>query len=124
MNLDPKLAKDRRLQQLQELEEWRAIAYDSSKLYKERIARLHDTCIVPKEFMIGDKVLLYNSKFKISPGKLRSKWSGPFTVTNVNDYGICGSWNDAKPFRVNGHRLKKFEGMENLKVNIITFVEK
>ena len=40
----------------------------------------HDRKIKKKEFAAGDKVLLYNSRFKLFLGKLRSKWEGPYDV--------------------------------------------
>jgi hypothetical protein len=37
-----------------------------------------------KEFKEGDKVLLYNSRFKtFGKGKLRSKWYEPYVVHSV-----------------------------------------
>ena len=43
--------------------------------------------IVKKDFVVGQKVLLYNSRLGLMSGKLRSKWIGPFVVTNVFPYG-------------------------------------
>ena len=60
--------------QLAELEEWREKAYHSGKIYKDRTKRWHDKRIKPKEFKLGDKVLMFNSKVKLfEEGKLRSK---------------------------------------------------
>nr|GEX12922.1 reverse transcriptase domain-containing protein [Tanacetum cinerariifolium] len=36
---------------------------------------------------IGDRVLLFNSRLKIFSGKLKSRWSGPFTISHVFPYG-------------------------------------
>ena len=36
---------------------------------------------------IDQKVLLYNSQLHLFPGKLRSRWSGPFIVKHVYSYG-------------------------------------
>ena len=43
-------------------------------------------------------------------GKLRSKWIGPFVVTNVFPYGTVEIKSEStdKGFKVNGHRLKPF----------------
>ncbi|CAA7044599.1 unnamed protein product [Microthlaspi erraticum] len=41
----------------------------------------HDKLIRLKDFKVGDSVLLYNSKLRLFPGKLRSKWAGPFKIT-------------------------------------------
>ena len=74
--------------------------------------------LVRKEFTIGQKVLLYNSRLKLMPGKLRSRWLGPFIVINVFPHGAVEIKSEAtnKVFKVNGHRLKFFyEGaQENL----------
>ena len=60
--------------------------------------------------MVGQKVLLYNSRLGLMSGKLRSKWIGPFVVTNVFPYGTVEIKSDStnKSFKVNGHRLKSF----------------
>ncbi|GKA61966.1 reverse transcriptase domain-containing protein [Tanacetum coccineum] len=34
-------------------------------------------------------VLLFNSRLKIFSGKLKSRWSGPFTITEVYPYGTA-----------------------------------
>jgi len=61
--------------QINELEEIRNDAYENSKIHKARILR--------KTFDVGQKVLLYNSRLHLFPGKLRSRWSGPFIVKHV-----------------------------------------
>lgn len=63
-----------------------------------------------KEFSIGQKVLLFDSRLKIMAGKLRSKWIGPFVVTNVFPYCAVEikSGGTDKVFKVNGQRLKLF----------------
>ena len=122
--MDPTLANELRKQQLAELEEWRLIAYENAQFYKERIKRLHDLRIVPKEFKVGDRVLLFNSRFKITSGKLRSKWSGPFEVVNVMDFGVIEIMGeDHKPFKVNGQRLKLYRGDEVKRVSELTLVD-
>ncbi|XP_074297988.1 uncharacterized protein LOC141628790 [Silene latifolia] len=42
LNFDPKLCGDKRLLELDELEEFRLNAYDSAKVYKEKTKRWHD----------------------------------------------------------------------------------
>ena len=69
-----KLQEKRRKMQLSELDEWCEKAYHNSKIYKERTKRWHDKRIKKKEFALGDKVLLFNSRVKLfGHGKLRSK---------------------------------------------------
>ncbi|XP_052185205.1 uncharacterized protein LOC127796840 [Diospyros lotus] len=87
---------------LNELEEWQHEAYENSRLYKERTKAWHDAHI-KKEFKVGEKVLLYNSRLKLFPGKLRSRWSGPYTVTQVFPYGAIEVSHETKgTFKVNG----------------------
>ena len=90
-------------------------AYESSRIYKEKTKNFHDRTISRKQFSIGQKVLLYHSHLKLFPGKLRSKWIGPFVVTNVFSHGAVEirSLETNKIFKVNGHRLKVFyEGFQ------------
>ena len=108
--------------QLQELEEIRNDAYESSRIYKEKTKAFHDQKISRKIFSIGQKVLLYHSRLKLFPGKLRSRWVGPFVVTNVFPHGAVEihSLETGKTFKVNGHRLKPFyEGFQAYNVEEI-----
>nr|GEY84188.1 reverse transcriptase domain-containing protein [Tanacetum cinerariifolium] len=86
-------------------------AYENSLIYKEKTKRLHDTKIKDRVFNIGDRVLLFNSRLKIFAGKLRSRWSGPFTISHVFPYGTVElSQPDGPNFKVNGYRLKHYSG--------------
>ena len=62
-------------------------SYESSNHYKPKVKTYHDKKILHKEFRPGQQVLLFNSKLKFFPGKLKSKWFGPFIVKEVNPYG-------------------------------------
>ncbi|GJS20753.1 reverse transcriptase domain-containing protein [Tanacetum coccineum] len=73
--------------QLNELNELRDQAYENSLIYKERTKKLHDSKIKNRIFNVGDRVLLFNSRLKIFSGKLKTRWSGPFTITKVFPYG-------------------------------------
>ena len=57
---------------------------------------------------MGQKVLLFNSRLKLFPGKLRSRWSGPFTVVKVYPYGAVEIQGKSEVFKVNGQRLKPY----------------
>jgi hypothetical protein len=101
--------------QLQELEEIRNDAYESARIYKEKMKAFHDKMISRKEFKIGRKVLLYHSRLHLFRGKLCSRWIGRFVVTNVFPHGAVEiqSLATSKVFKVNGHRLKIFyEGFQ------------
>ncbi|CAA7057050.1 unnamed protein product [Microthlaspi erraticum] len=88
LNFDIKAAQERRVMNLFELEEIRMNAYENSRIYKMRTKAAHDKLIRLKDFKVGDSVLLYNSKLRLFPGKLRSKWAGPFKIHEVLPYGI------------------------------------
>nr|GEX49445.1 hypothetical protein [Tanacetum cinerariifolium] len=78
---------------------------------KERAKKLHDAKIKNRIFNVGDKVLLFNSCLKIFSGKLKTRWSGPFTITKVYPYGTAKlSHADGSNFKVNCHRLKHYYG--------------
>lgn len=108
LNFDSQTVGEKRLLQLTELDELRLDAYESSRLY-EKTKRWHDKGIERREFKEGDLVLLFNSRLKLFPGKLRSRWSGPFKVCKVFPYGSVELWNcQDGTFKVNGHRLKHY----------------
>nr|GEV88291.1 hypothetical protein [Tanacetum cinerariifolium] len=86
VNFDLKTADDHRKLQLNELSELRDQAYENSMIYKERLKKLHDSKIKNRIFNVGDQVLLFNSHLKIFSGKLKTRWSGPFTITRVFPY--------------------------------------
>ncbi|GJZ88900.1 reverse transcriptase domain-containing protein [Tanacetum coccineum] len=110
-NFDIKTVGDHRKVQLNELNELRDHAYENSLIYKEKTKRLHDSKIKNRVFNVGDRVLLFNSRLKIFSGKLKTRWSGPFTVTQVFPYGTVElSQNSGPNFKVNGHRLKHYFG--------------
>ena len=110
LNLDPQLAGQKRKLQLNELDEWRSMAYENSIMYKKRAKEYHDRHIdKSKQFEKGDKVLLFNSRLRLFPGKLKSRWSGPFVISQVFPHGAVEITHPEKgTFKVNGHRLKLY----------------
>jgi len=97
--------------QLQEREELRLDAYDNSVIYKGKAKAFHDAKLCRKEFQVGQKVLLFNSKLRLFPGKLNSRWLRPFEVVETYPHGAVEikSFTTNKIFKVNGHRLKHFD---------------
>ncbi|GJT97183.1 reverse transcriptase domain-containing protein [Tanacetum coccineum] len=86
-------------------------SYENSLIYKERTKKLHDSKIKNRIFNVGDRVLLFNSRLKIFSRKLKTRWSGPFTITKVFPYGTIElSQPDGPNFKVNGHRVKHYFG--------------
>nr|GEX97698.1 transposon Ty3-I Gag-Pol polyprotein [Tanacetum cinerariifolium] len=111
VNFDLKIAGDHQKLQLNELNELRDQAYENSLIYKEKTKKLHDSKIKNRIFYVGDRVLLFNSRLKIFLRKLKTRWSGPFTITRVFPYGTVKlSQPEGPNFRVNGHRKKHYFG--------------
>ena len=115
LNMDSTLAGEKRLLQLSELDEFRNKAYENARIYKEKTKAWHDKHIARKEFTAGQQVLLFNSRLKLFPGKLKSRWSGPFTVTKVFTHGGAEVRHPEKgTFTVTTQRLKPYYGGEFL----------
>nr|GEW33649.1 reverse transcriptase domain-containing protein [Tanacetum cinerariifolium] len=118
-------AGDHRKLQLNELSELRDQAYENSVIYKERTKKLHDSKIKNRIFNVGDQVLLFNSRLKIFSGKLKTRWSGPFTIPRVFPYGTIElSQPNGLNFKVNGHRVKHYFGGDipsNVALDLHTF---
>nr|GFA22411.1 reverse transcriptase domain-containing protein [Tanacetum cinerariifolium] len=110
-NFDLKTACDHQKLQLNELSELRDQAYENSLIYKERTKKLYDAKIKNRIFNVEDQVLLFNSRLKIFSGKLKSRWSGPFTFSEIYPYGTTKlTHSDGSNFKVSCHRLKHYHG--------------
>ncbi|GJW05209.1 hypothetical protein Tco_1564065, partial [Tanacetum coccineum] len=71
-------------------------AYESSLIYKEKTKKIHGAKIKNREFHVGDRVLLFNSRLKLFSE------TGPFTVAQVFPYGTIElSQADGPNFKVN-----------------------
>nr|GEV82630.1 retrovirus-related Pol polyprotein from transposon 17.6 [Tanacetum cinerariifolium] len=109
--VEAKTTGDHRKVQLNELNELGDQAYENSFIYKEKTKWLHDPKIKHRVFNIGDRVVFFNSRLKIFSGKLKSHWSGPFTISYVYPYGTVElAQPDGPNFKVNGHHLKHYFG--------------
>ncbi|XP_042051595.1 uncharacterized protein LOC121796893 [Salvia splendens] len=103
-----KCEEERKLQ-LQELEEFLLEAYVAVMCYKEKTKLQHDKNLRRKWFEVGQKVLLFQSRLKIMPGILKSKWTGPYKIRAIQPNGaikIQRVDSSSPPFVVNGYRLK------------------
>ncbi|GKA49570.1 hypothetical protein Tco_0742643 [Tanacetum coccineum] len=96
--------------ELNELMELRDGAYENTRIYKERTKKWHYSRLRgDKDFKVGDKVLLFNSRLRMHPRKLKSKWYGPNVVKTVYPYGTIEITDKNRIiFKVNGKRLKKY----------------
>ena len=110
LNFDLSKAGELRRLQISELEEIRNEAYENTRITKSRTKLFHDQIITQKSFTPGDKILLYNSRFHIFAGKLKTRWSGPFIVRTVFPHGAVKIFDPKsnQEFKVNGQRLKPF----------------
>ncbi|CAM8944003.1 unnamed protein product [Rhodiola kirilowii] len=111
LNMDLQTAKGNRVLQLHELEEigmkHMKVLEFTRKRQRNGITR-KSFC---RELKEGDKVLLFNSRLKLFPGKLKSRWSGPFIVHKPYKDGHVKLYNeDGTLFIVNGQRLKHYYG--------------
>ncbi|XP_062113615.1 uncharacterized protein LOC133824669 [Humulus lupulus] len=96
------------------MEEFQNDAYENARIYKERTKKYHDQMILKREFVLGQQVLLFNSRLRLFPSKLKSRWSGPFVIAKVSPFGSMElKNNDGSFFQVNGQRLKHYFGEIN-----------
>ncbi|KAI4326003.1 hypothetical protein MLD38_031361 [Melastoma candidum] len=65
LNFDLEKAEERRLLQLDEVEELRLQAYESARVYKDTIKRWHDSMTLSRHFEPIQLVLLFNSYLKL-----------------------------------------------------------
>nr|GEZ87365.1 reverse transcriptase domain-containing protein [Tanacetum cinerariifolium] len=113
INFDLKTAGEHRKLQLNEINKLRDQAYENSLIYKEKTKKLHNSKIKKRIFNVGDRVLLFNSHLKIFSRKLKTRWSGPFTITQVFPYRTIElSQPEGPNFKVNGHRVKRYFGRD------------
>ncbi|GJS40967.1 reverse transcriptase domain-containing protein [Tanacetum coccineum] len=100
-NFDLVTMGDHQKVQLNELNELHDHAYENSLIYKEKTKRIHDSKIKNRVFNVGDRVLLFNSRLKIFSGKLKTRWSGPFTdFSDCEDSRACGSAPHPQEFHI------------------------
>ncbi|GKC60452.1 reverse transcriptase domain-containing protein [Tanacetum coccineum] len=110
-NLDLMKAGENRFLQINELDEISLNAYETSISYKERAKRWHDKRIkAPTSYEKGDKVLLCNSRLRLFPGKLKSRWYGPSSVCkDMKNDAIELYDEDGNGFIVNKQRVKPYQ---------------
>ncbi|XP_070034624.1 uncharacterized protein [Nicotiana tomentosiformis] len=103
------VAANFRVSHTNELDEFRYHAYESSSLCKEKMKYLHDKYIWNKDFKARDLVLLFNSRLRMFPEKLKSKCSGPLEIVGVTPFGALDLKNkNNETIRINGHWVKHY----------------
>ena len=127
LNFDLKQAGSNRMLQLSELDELRREAYENSRIYKEKMKAFHDQFISRKIFEPNQQVWLFNSRLRLFPGKLRSRWDGPYIVNQVFPHGAVKIYDPRSGnfFKVNGQRLKPYiEGIStNRTIDQVTLTD-
>ncbi|GKB20606.1 reverse transcriptase domain-containing protein [Tanacetum coccineum] len=110
-NMDLTKAGETQFLQINELDEMQLDAYESSISYKERTKRWHDKRIkLPINYEKGDKVLLFNSRLRLFPEKLKLRWYGPFTVSkDMKNRAIELYDEEGSEFIVNKQRVKPYQ---------------
>ncbi|XP_070010185.1 uncharacterized protein [Nicotiana sylvestris] len=89
LNLDMEAARTNRVTELHGLDEFRFLAFESTRFYKERMKRLHHKNIVEQNFNPGDMVFLYNSRLRLFPGTMAP--SRKCRTTGASSSGQAGS---------------------------------
>ena len=75
--------------------------------------KYHNQNIEKRDFMVGYLELLFKSRLRLFLGKLKSKWTGPFLITQVFPHGSVELENkECARFKSNGKMIKIFLGHE------------
>jgi len=124
LNFDETASGEQRKTQLLELEEMRWNTYESTRLHKDKVKAYHDKKLLKKEFRPRQQVLMFNSRLELFLGKLKSKWSGLFTIIEVRPYGVVELFDPHsstldRSWVVNGQRLKSYHGGSIDRLNTI-----
>ncbi|XP_069154617.1 uncharacterized protein [Solanum lycopersicum] len=88
LKMDWSEVAEQQLTELNELDEFRLKAYEISALYKEMMKKL-----------------------RLFPAMLKSKWNGPYMVTQLFPHGAVElETKEGVRFKVNGQRIKMYLG--------------
>ena len=86
-------------------------------MQKAREKSWHAMHVKNKIFLIGDLVLLYDSKFVKFPGKFKTHWLGPYQIQQVTNGGAVqhNKLNgELLPTFINGSRLKIYSASHSI----------
>ncbi|GJQ90049.1 reverse transcriptase domain-containing protein [Tanacetum coccineum] len=110
-NLNHTKAGENRFLQINELDEMRLDAYETSISYKERTKRwLYKWIKAPTNYEKGDKVLLFNLRLRLVLGNLKSRWYRPFLVCMDMKNGAIELYDeDGNKFIINKQRVKPYQ---------------
>ena len=115
VTVEERMAADQSLRErsyaLEHLEEARKHAGHRLENQQKITKKAHDKKLKPIPLAIGDLVLLYDSRFVHFPGKLHTRWLGPYVVQALFSNGsvqVAGIEGEIFPVRVHFDRLKKY----------------
>ena len=100
-----------RLHQLEQVEEDRDFALEETKRQQARRKHIYDKKLRKKTIQANDLVLVYDSRYQKFPGKLHTRWTGPYKVLNVWENGslqLVDFEGEELATRINGARFKKY----------------
>jgi len=109
LDLDVTKAQQKRLLQLNGLDEFKMRALLHTDVIQVQRKVWHNNNIKDKVFQEGDWVLLYDSRFKEFKGKLMTRWMGPYLIEKCHDnwaIQVMTIDEEVIPFLVNGYKLK------------------
>ena len=72
--------------------------------HKENIKKENEEKSAKQEFIVGDLVLVDSSGVPCLPGKIKSKWAGPYMITQVFPHG------EGVRFKMNRELIKLYFG--------------
>eukprot|EP00253_Pinus_taeda_P030101 PITA_30101 len=111
LQIDLDEAQKERIQQLNQLDEMRQQAEETTILMQKHRKQWHDAHIKKKQFKEGDWALLFDSKFRDHKAKFTTHGMGPYEIVQVYDNGSVNLTTidgEGHSFTVNGHRLKLY----------------
>ena len=77
--------------------------------HKENMKKENERKTAKQEFRVGDLVLVDSSGSPCLPGKLKSKWTGPYLITPVFLNGVVElKAKEGVQFKMNGEQIKLY----------------
>ena len=78
----------------------------SAIFHKEKMKKENEEKSAKQEFIVGELVLVDNSRLRWFPGKLKSKWTGPYLIIQLFSHGAVElETKEGVRFKVNGQRI-------------------
>ena len=92
----------------------------STIAHKEKMKKEIEQKNAKQEFMVGDLVLVDSSGVPCLPDKLKSKWTGPYLITQVFPHGAVElKAKEGVRFKINRKRIKLYIGHKALGNEVI-----